>query len=234
MSQADWITSALVAVRSAGLNGRDLRQAQWQIFETAKGTSASEPRDGHDVRCEMENIAASVGKAAGHVGRMLPHQASKWLRDAGAPLLASRLTKLKRGRNVLSHPDIELSGEVQSFLANYKGPDGAANSQPRHTTINLTGSWSSIDHQSIEVLLLPSGPYVSFDAELHNLTKIMVNGSCVEVNGYELKHHTGNMVRWVRPASDLLPEQEVCWHPKATCGEDDDENINTATTADTE
>ena len=166
MSQADWITSALLGVRNAGLNGRDLRQAQWQIFETAKGTTSAEPRDGHDVRCEMEKIAASVGKVTGHVGRMLPHLGASWLRGAGAPLLASRLTKLKRGRNVLSHPDCELACEVQSFLAAYKQSAGDVNPQPNTTSMNLIGCWSSIDNPTIEVMRLPTGVYVSFDAEL--------------------------------------------------------------------
>ena len=116
MSQADWITSALVAVRRAGLIGREVRLAQWQIFEVAKGNVQAEPRDGHDVRCELEAIAAAVGKASELPGKMAPHLAARWLKSVGAPGLASRLAKLGKGRNALSHPDVDLVGDISRFL----------------------------------------------------------------------------------------------------------------------
>ena len=213
MSQVDWITSALMATRKAGLSGRDLRQVQWQIFEVAKGSPSAEPRDGHDVRCEMERIAASVGKIAGHTGRMLPHQAAKWLRDAGASSLAARMTKLKQARNALSHPDVELANDVQAFLCSHGNCDEPTSTKTEHMLMGLTGCWESVDSPTIKVVQMPSGFYASFD-NLDSFTKMKVEGGEVSINGFKLMKLEHSSVRWYRAASELLGEREIYWHRK--------------------
>ena len=118
-----WIADALRAVREAGLVGKALKLAQYQIFEVAKNGSASslmaKVEDEFNMTAEQERILALVREFTDIEGlvkiKSMP-DLGRWLRANGLPDMARRVSRASKGTNIQAHPDVTLDAELRRAL----------------------------------------------------------------------------------------------------------------------
>ena len=79
--------------------------------------TATRAKNAEDLRVDLEQALQMVGKAAGKDMKMTMTGALSWLRSRGAKSLAARLSRLSKGRNVLTHFDTELLQEIMVFAS---------------------------------------------------------------------------------------------------------------------
>ena len=105
-----WLAAAFRAMRRAGLQGRQLRAAQWQALEVSRGHSGSESEE-RDADTGVVAVSDKLGRPVRSAGH-----AQALLHRAGHKALARRLSREARGRNVIAHPDVTLPRDVAEAL----------------------------------------------------------------------------------------------------------------------
>ena len=101
-----WLAAAFRAMRRAGLQGRQLRAAQWQALEVSRGHPGSESEERAADTGTLERVQFAVVAVS---DKALLHR-------AGHKALARRLSRETRGRNVIAHPDVTLPRDVAEAL----------------------------------------------------------------------------------------------------------------------
>eukprot|EP00421_Protoceratium_reticulatum_P018213 CAMPEP_0168387632 /NCGR_PEP_ID=MMETSP0228-20121227/16043_1 /TAXON_ID=133427 /ORGANISM="Protoceratium reticulatum, Strain CCCM 535 (=CCMP 1889)" /LENGTH=166 /DNA_ID=CAMNT_0008400869 /DNA_START=49 /DNA_END=546 /DNA_ORIENTATION=+ len=89
----------------------------------------------------LDQLLSDAGAAAGQKASVTLVKAL--LRDAGAPRLASRVSRLSKGRNVAAHPDLGLEAEVLAVLRQTAG--GGATS-PAEADEQLTEARNGLEN----------------------------------------------------------------------------------------
>ena len=116
-----WMAEALRAIREAGLLGKELKQAQYQIFEVAKGGNgrAADPAqvDGCPPAEAQARLLDIVRQRAPLAKIHTMPALGRWLKQHGMGPLASRVSRLSKGRNISCHPDVALEDDLQRAIA---------------------------------------------------------------------------------------------------------------------
>ena len=77
---------------------------------------------------------------------------------------------------------------------------------------SLIGEWSSVNNPQIIVKKIDLRYYASFNVDCFSFTKIKFKDCEILLNGYRIKEHQHDKVKWHRPKSDWMPEEALLWN----------------------
>ena len=135
-----WLAQALSALRDAGLQGKEARDARWQAFEVSRAACAKAGSHHSQVDSNAEDVTTLIAydEAMLQVAKLSGNpmgigESKKWLRSKGSlgRSVASRLAAAQEWRVPTAHPaakllqDIEKLGRQQSKLRGEVGEASA-------------------------------------------------------------------------------------------------------------
>eukprot|EP00929_Paragymnodinium_shiwhaense_P041548 TRINITY_DN21570_c0_g1_i1.p1 TRINITY_DN21570_c0_g1~~TRINITY_DN21570_c0_g1_i1.p1 ORF type:complete len:297 (-),score=24.52 TRINITY_DN21570_c0_g1_i1:43-897(-) len=107
-----WLSTALLAARRAGIAGKELRVAQWQIFEVSKSFMSGSRTPAEQGILELYEVTKSAGEVS---------ELKRELRSSGRNDLANIVNKASITRHFLAHPRREKEKEVTAFIEQKRG-----------------------------------------------------------------------------------------------------------------
>jgi hypothetical protein len=161
-----WLAQSLKALRLAGLSAKELRAAQWQLFEVDRaGFYGLAAKPEVDEIFDTDRVCDLVSKAKpAESGKIKVGKAVEWLKDEGGAALAKRVSKLSKTRHGRAHPDSSIVKDVQKFVEQCVEQRDSCRSE----------EIMIVDESHMETIKMNSGIHKESDANPINDTSTLV------------------------------------------------------------